>query len=555
MTINELVSRAKSSWFDKPYLQLRNGETLTIHSFGTVISHAEEIAGGLITRGIKPGDRIALLSENRPEWVVSYLAILLSGATVVPLDSLMAPFEIANVLNMARARMLITTRRFASAIESVLAGRIQGPPIFLMDAEADESIRKIPQKPGIALPAVKSTDLASVIFTSGTTGYSKGVMLSHGNLCGDLQCILDADVLRPNDNFHLLLPLHHTFSCTVNMLGALAVGARLQFATSYKSRDILDDIRITGITMLVGVPQVFENMAAGLRRGIADAPLSKRVLFKITYAVSKTLTTIEIPAGKTLFKSVREKAGLGTLRLLISGGAALPSEVNKFFVNLGFMLIQGYGLTETSPVLSVNLPGKNRIGSVGTALPGVTFKIENPDSDGVGEICAKGPMVMQGYFEKPDVTAEVLRDGWFHTGDAGYLDADGYLHITGRLKNVIITGAGKNVHPEEIEATLDQSLYILASLVVGVPRKRTAGEELAAILVPDMSTVEADKERGHEVDLKAELEKAVQGYNSSVPAYRRIRQWQMRNEDFEKTSTRKIKRFRYQDVFQPVSEA
>jgi long-chain acyl-CoA synthetase len=164
-------------------------------------------------------------------------------------------------------------------------------------------------------------------------------------------------------------------------------------------------------------------------------------------------------------------------------------------------------------------------------------------------------MVMQGYFEKPDVTADVLRDGWFHTGDSGYLDSHGYLHITGRLKNVIITGAGKNVHPEEIEVALEQSPYILESLVVGVPRKRTAGEELAAILLPDMAAVEADKERGHNTDLKVELEKAVQHYNSSVPAYRRIRQWQMRTEEFEKTSTRKIKRFKYVDVFQPVSES
>jgi long-chain acyl-CoA synthetase len=551
-TVNELVAKARQDWPDRPYLQIRAGQSVSALTFREVAAHAETVAAALIERGVRPGDRVALLSDNRPGWIVSYFAILLTGAVVVPLDSLMAPSEISGVLEMSHACLLITTAKFTDAVRSVHGGSA-GTEICSMDELVATVPPADPRSPTV-LPSVRPDDPAAILFTSGTTGHSKGAVLSHRNLCSDVKAIADAGVIEPEDNFLLLLPLHHTYSSTVNMLGSMALGARATFATSFKSRDILDDIRIARITMLVGVPQVFENLMISIRRGVTGASFVRRLLFHILFGVSTACSALGLAAGRALFRSLRDRIGLGSLRLMISGGAALRPEVNRFFERLGFSLLQGYGLTETSPVLSVNLPGRNRIGTVGPPLPGVSLRIDNPDSYGIGEICAQGPMVMQAYSENPQATAEALKDGWFHTGDAGRIDRDGFLHITGRLKSVIVTGAGKNVYPEEIEARLNLSPYILDSLVLGLDRKRGTGEELTAIIVPDVTVIQTEQERGHVVDIQEEVRKVVETYNHSVPAYRRIRQWRLRNEEFEKTSMRKTKRYLYRDVFTSSSD-
>lgn len=547
-TINGLLAHARQTWPERTYLQVRTGEKLTAYNYRQVVVRSEAMARDLIARGILPGERVALLSENRPAWIIAYYGILLAGGVVVPVDSLMSPSEIATVLRMAQARLLITTRKFLDAVNPIQADTAARVDALLLEALPDLSVPMPPDGAGVALPEANPDDLAVIIFTSGTTGFSKGVMLTHGNLCADVQGIVNAEILAPDDNFHLLLPLHHTYSATVNMLGSLALGAQATFATSYKSRDILDDIRIAKVTMLVCVPQVLENLMIGIRRAVLDASWHKRTAFRAFYALSGALWKIGYPAGRTLFHGLREKASLQSLRRMVSGGAALRPEVNHFFQRLGFNLLQGYGLTETSPVVAVNPPWHNRIGSVGIALPGAEIRIENPDSSGVGEICVRGELVMKGYFENPSATEEVLRDGWFHTGDAGYIDRDGYLFITGRIKNIIVTGGGKNVYPEEIEAILNMCPCVLESLVIGFERSKGGGEELAALLVPNAAYVETERERGNTVDVNVELKKAVDDYNESVPPYRKIRQWQIRSEEFEKTSTRKIRRYLYKDV-------
>lgn len=549
-TLPELLSAAARKWPNRTYLQTREGEHIHEHSFAEVRQTAQALATGLLAWGVHPGDRIALLSENRVEWVTAYFGILCAGAIAVPLDSLMEPSEIVAILHAARAKMLLTTRKFEVALRAAAPNAVAELPVFLLEAEAGAaSLAHLAQHPvDRPLPAAAPDSVAVIIFTSGTTGYSKGVVLMHSNLTSDVMAFVQTGLISPDDNFHLILPLHHTYSSTVNMLGALAVGARATFGTSYKSRDIVDDIRIGKVTLLVGVPQIFENMMNGMLRAVSEAPRVKRMLFRTFYRVSQWSDALGMPLGQSLFRSLRRKAGLDGLRAMISGGAALPPFVNRFFQRLGFALLQGYGLTETSPVVSVNLPGRNRIGSVGPALPGVAFKIENPDASGVGEICVRGPMVMQGYFENPEATAAVLRDGWFHTGDAGYLDRDGYLFITGRIKNIIVTAAGKNIYPEEIEARLNAAPYILESLVLpDIGRK--GGEELAALIVPDAAALAAANDRGEEVDLESAVNFAVEEYNRAAPAYRRLRKWRIYDGEFEKTSTRKIRRYIYKSAF------
>lgn len=550
-TLSALLAHAAQQWPDRTCLQTRAGDVLHTRTFAEVHATARSLAAGLRAWGLHPGDRIALLAENRVEWVTAYFGILNAGAVVVPLDSLMQPGEIIDVLKIARVKLLLTTRRFERALRAAAPDLLAELPVFLLEADAGvESVACLAAH-GVdePLPAVDPAAIAVILFTSGTTGYSKGVVLTHANLCSDVDAIVQTGLITPADNFHLLLPLHHTYSSTVNMLCALAVGARATFGTSYKSRDIVDDIGIAGVTLLVGVPQIFENMMTGLRRAVADAPLHKRLLFHLLFRVTQAAELAGVPLGKTLFRSLRRKAGLDSLRILISGGAALPPVVNRFFQRLGFTLLQGYGLTETSPVISVCLPDRNRIGSVGPALPGVTFKIDNPDASGIGEICVQGPMVMQGYYEHPEATAAVLHDGWFHTGDAGYVDREGFLFITGRIKNVIVTAAGKNVYPEEIEAQLNAAPYILESLVLPYVRRKGGGEELAALIVPDAAAIAAEAERGTVVDVDAAIKAAVDEYNGNVPMYRRLRKWRLHDSEFGKTSTRKIRRYLYKSAF------
>lgn len=545
-TINGLLNRARELWPDRPYLQVRVAQTLTTLTFREVAREAETAAHVLIQKGVQPGDRVALLCENRPAWVSSYFAILLAGGVVVPLDSLMSPPEIVNVLKMAKSSLIMTTSRFLEALTAVEAFRELSAVHLLLERDLPTAI---PTAAPSAFHSPQASDVAVIIFTSGTTGFSKGVVLTHGNLCSDVQAIMDAGVLHEDDAFLLLLPLHHTFSSTVNMLGALALGARALFATSYKSRDIVDDVRIGQVSMLVCVPQVYENLMIGIRRAVSESPPVKRLLFRALYALSAALYPLGIPAGRLFFASLRHKAGMKTLRHMVSGGAALPPEINRFFEYLGFELLQGYGLTETSPVLSVNRPDRRRIGSVGPVLPGIELRIDSPDKDGIGEICARGPVVMQGYYENPGASAEVLKDGWLHTGDAGYLDKDGFLFITGRIKNLIVTGAGKNVYPEEIEAQLNLSPCILESLVVGRKEKRGAGEELVAMIVLDKAYLDFEIAHGRTVDAEAEIKQVVDAYNQSAPSYRRIREWKIRGEEFQKTSTRKIRRYLYSREF------
>jgi long-chain acyl-CoA synthetase len=545
-TIIGLLARARKLWPDRPYLQVRVAQTVHSLTFKDVAEQAETSARILLQKGVRPGDHVALLSDNRPSWVTSYFAILLTGAVVVPVDSLMSPPEIVNVLKMAEVRLMVTTSRFLDALMTVEAFREVSAECLLLDRSLTADGKPPTDSP---FPLPQPSDVAAIIFTSGTTGFSKGVVLTHANLCADLQAIEDAGVLREDDSFLLLLPLHHTYSSTVNMLGALALGSRALLATSYKSRDIVDDVRIGELSMLVGVPLVFEKLMTAIRRAVSDSPPAKRLLFRTLYSLSAALHGLGIPAGRLFFRSLRRAAGMRTLRHMISGGAALPPEVNRFFEYLGFELLQGYGLTETSPVLCVNRPRHMRIGSVGPPLPGIELRIESPDENGIGEICARGPVVMQGYHENPQATADVLKDGWLHTGDAGYLDQTGRLHITGRIKNLIVTGAGKNVYPEEIEAQLNLSPCILESLVVGRRDKRGAGEELAAMIVPDKGYLEWEIEHGRHVNVEVEIKRVVDSYNDSAPAYRRIRQWKISDSEFEKTSTRKIRRYLYSREF------
>jgi long-chain acyl-CoA synthetase len=322
-------------------------------------------------------------------------------------------------------------------------------------------------------------------------------------------------------------------------------GCKIVFARSYKSSDILEDIQQNGVKIMCGVPLMFEKMFLGFNRKIGKLPVHRRLLFSMLFRVSCTGLRLNRYWGKYLFRSVLEKAGLDRVRMFVSGGAALPFRVGQFLNALGLATVQGYGLSETSPVLSVNPVERNRYWTVGPPLNGVEIRVLQTDTSRRGQIAARGPMVMMGYFKNPEATAEVIKDGWFLTGDIGSIDSDGYLTITGRSKNVIVSSAGKNIYPEEIEAYLNLSPLILESLVMGMKSRTTGEEEIAAVIVPNresiMQSVDSPNGLGQH-DIENMVRDEVRSVCARLADFKRVKQVYISYEELPKTTTKKIKR-------------
>ena len=539
----------------------RNGQydEITYREFA---ERVDRFAAGLIRQGIEPGDHVSVLGENRPEWAIAYMAIHRAGAVVVPLDSLLKAGEFRHIIGDAGVKTVIVSSKFVADILEVRDAIGEPTTIICMDddrADADEGILAMGTVMTDELPEtwpdVTLDSLAAIIYTSGTTGQSKGVMLSQMNLGSDAAYSYQTIFFGDNDNFLSVLPLHHTFECTGGFLLAVYGSSSITYARSLKSRDIIEDAKNTNATIMLGVPLLFEKMMEGIQRKLAQQPATKRALISTLFGIEKVGRKVGLKLGGKLFHSLRDKAGLATLRLLISGGAALPPHVAEWFNSLGFLLFQGYGLTETSPVTNINRLDLIVHSSVGQPLPNCEVKIIDA-VDGHGEICVRGPMVMVGYYKNDEATREVIdEEGWFHTGDIGYLDEIDRLFISGRKKNVIVTPSGKNVYPEEVEHHINQSPYVLESLVIGRPIIGTTSEDVYAMIVPHYEYFdEQGTERGKEYTTE-EIEKIVRdevrAAIDNIAEYKRPKQFEIRSEEFEKTSTKKVKRFLYKQ--KPIS--
>ncbi len=396
----------------------------------------------------------------------------------------------------------------------------------------------------------KEEDLAAIVYTSGTTGVPKGVMLTHGNIASNVAAGLQFIDLGPHDNMISVLPLHHTFECTCGFLAPLAAGGRVTYVESLKSYQLIAAMKETGMTIMLAVPLLYRLFFDGILREVEEKGPVFKFLFSTLYWISKFfIVVIGFNLGSKLFGSLHRKLG-GKLRFWVSGGAAIDPELLKNYEVLGITIIQGYGLTESSPILSACDLKHNRIGSAGRALPGVEVKIFDPDGRGVGEIIARGPNIMQGYYKRKDFTAEVIKNGWLHTGDVGYLDDDGYLYITGRQKDVIVTGAGVNVYPEEIEFVLNKIPFIKESCVFGQKMReglRQGMEQVQVVIVPNYEYFETfAAQQGLTMDgdlIKKTINREIAEFNSHIADYKRIEKVMISDADLPKTTTRKIKRF------------
>jgi len=551
LTIPEMLKRSAELFPNSIALSNWKDEGFRSITYSELEAKVSLFARGLNSLGIQKNDKVGIFCENRPEWGMVYLGILRSGGVVVPLDPLLKCSEIKVLVRDSGMKGLVTSNKFiADSVETtkkipgfeflICVDETKGDGIFSFS----EALAK-GRDNDCRFPGIVPEDVAVIIYTSGTTGKSKGVMLTHKNILSDVQGTKEALELYPWDNFLSVLPLHHTLECTAGLLIPLSSGCRVTYARSLKSKEILEDMKNFGATLLIGVPLLYEKLFTGLKKSIQKKSFFARFTFRICFNLAKiSKKSIGMNLGKMVFKNLRKKAGLSSIRILVCGAAPLSATIPECFDLLGIKFLQGYGLTETSPVLTLNPYSKPKYLSVGKAIPGAELKIFEPDRDGVGEILAKGDMVMKGYYNNHKESEKVLKDGWLHTGDFGWKDKEGYFYIAGRKKNVIVTSAGKNVYPEEVENQLLQSPYILEALVLG--RKVSEGvEEVGAVIVPNYEYIKqasGDQARDEEkikILIKDEIAKCCQG----IADYKRVKHFRIRQDEFEKTSTRKIKRF------------
>ena len=508
-------------------------------------------AAQLEALGVKDGDRVGLQSENRPEWGLAYLAIMATGAVVVPLDAQLRAQEVGEILATSEARTCVVSAKQRRVLDEVKRDRLPQLALVSLDDEADlpgwaKAQREFANAPARE-PRARAGDLAVILFTSGTTGHAKGVMLSHSNLLHNVEAVARTFELGPADRLLSVLPLHHTFESTGGFLCPMRVGASVAYARGLASRELREDMQSSNATLFIAVPLLYEKLLSAIHRGIADAPLGRRLVVQSLLLVTRLLRHLAgRRVGRSLLRPVREKAGLGRLRFFVCGAAPLATDVFWGFIDLGMPVLEGYGLTETSPVACANRPHRPNPGGVGWPLQGVEVRIVDPDAEGNGEIAIRGPNVMIGYYKNPAGTAEVLRDGWLYTGDLGRFLPDGRVRITGRLKNMIATAAGKKIYPEEIEVHLTNSPYVLEVVVAGGRDARGEREEVHAHIFPNLQTLEAlAKATGKTFDdafVETTLRQDVEARCKALAPYKHVKRVIVHKEEFAKTTTGKIRR-------------
>ncbi|UZQ86219.1 AMP-binding protein [Thermoclostridium stercorarium] len=513
-----------------------------------------ELGTALLDLGLKNA-KIAVMSENRYEWCLTYLAVVNGVGIIVPLDRELPLNEVVSLLTRSEATAIVTSANYIQNIINIKKNLPDLKYIISMDPPGEENnegviyLSDLLEKGRTLIEAgnrdyidapIDPNEMRMLIFTSGTTDKSKGVMLSHRNICADIMGVSQLLTADTRDSILSILPLHHTYECTAGFLTMIYLGVSIGFCEGL--RYISKNIQEYKPSIMMSVPLILENVYNKIEKNTKKE--NKYFKFKFGLFIAPLLAKLGFKdIQKKMFKEVHESLG-GRLRLIISGASALNPKVSKAFRAMGFNLLQGYGLTECSPIVTVNRIKEYKDGSVGLPLPGVEIKIDNPGRDKVGEIVVKGDNVMLGYFKNEEATREVLKDGWLYTGDYGRIDKDGFLYITGRKKNVIVTKNGKNIYPEDIELYLNQSPYILESLVYGVNDPGDDETKICAQIVPKMEAIEEElgktptDEELHKIIL-AEVKKV----NKKLSSYKRIQHFDIRKEEFEKTTTKKIKRY------------
>jgi long-chain acyl-CoA synthetase len=512
----------------------------------------DALGTALIGLGLKD-KRIAVIAENRYEWALSYLAVLNGVGIVVPIDKELPQNEIKSLLARSKANAVIFSNNILSHIQKIASENNNIEYLINMDATESKNnvlaLNTLLEKGRKSLNNGDTTFINAkidpkalniLLFTSATTDTSKAVMLSHENLAANLMAMSSMTYIDPTDIFLSVLPIHHTYECTCGFLCPLYRGAAIAYCEGL--RHIPKNLQEANATIMLAVPLIFEAIHRRIWDQAKKTKSSNKL--KIGIKISNILRKFGVDITRKLFSPVYNNFG-SNIRLFISGAASIDANVAKGFRDLGIAFIQGYGLTECSPIVALNRDVDFKDAAAGLPLPGLDLKIDNPNDEGIGEIIVKGPSVMLGYYEDPDSTSKYLKNGWFYTGDLGYIDKDNFINITGRKKHVIVTKNGKNIYPEEIEILLNRSPYIKESLVYGKSDEVYGDIVVSAIIVPDIDTIYElykDKEPTKE-EVYDLIKKEVKEVNKKLVIYKYIRDFTLRENEFAKTTTKKIKRY------------
>ena len=522
-------------------------ETKLTQTYSQALANIEVLAQWMAAQGIKKGDHVAVSGKNSPEWSVVYLATLFAGGVIIPIDYGLHEKEIDNLLRASEPKLFfVDEEKYDHYKNSDKASLIYS----LSKKHQDTFVYNLKTDTVSTIEPATEYDTAAILFTSGTTGTPKGVMLSHRNLVSCAYIAQTNMEILPTDVFYALLPIHHSYTMLAVFIEAISVGAEIVFAKSMVVSRMLKELKAGKITMLLGVPLLFNKLLAGIMKGIKEkGPVVNAIMQGLINFAFFCRNHFGFNPCKKLFKSVLNKASLGTIRIMISGGGPLASSIVKKYQGFGLDFVQGYGLTETSPIVALNPKENFKVESVGQFFhPYMEMKIDNPDEKGIGEVLIKGSMIMQGYYNNEEETKKVLTDdGWFSSGDLGWIDNDNYLYLVGRAKNMIVTEGGKNVFPEEIENAFqlytDIDQITIQGYIMDAERK---SEGIEALVFPsddllkrlDVSrTDESAKNRIYD-----EISNVIQAVNKELAVYARISKITVLDEALEMTTTKKVKR-------------
>jgi len=605
-TIDQLIGQSCERNENRTALREKRAGRWNDITYGELWTKSARAAAALPPKRFRPGEHAAIIAAGSPRWVAAYLGIMRRGGVAVPIDKELKATELRHVLSDCEAKVLFTEQAYLDTILELLDDLPKLERLVLLDHDdielsrgeeidalieawkdlvashgiPDDKVRRIEALAREVVNAAADTsgsdrknlkvldlfapervnlnklaksgrlvffsqlepaadlvpsdrrpeDTAVILYTSGTTGRSKGAMLSHANIVSNIQAAVKHFELDSSMTTLSFLPINHVFEQVCGILLPLSLGGTVSFAESLKR--LGENLAEVKPSFLLGVPAVYRLVLDRIRKRINSQPMAR-----VLYANPLTRGIVT--------RKIRQSVGENTK--FVSGGAALDPEIARGYHELGLRLFQGYGITETSPVISAEAPGRQKAGTVGPLLEGVQVRIDNPNEEGIGEIVVRGPNVMQGYYKRPEETAEVLRDGWYRTGDLGRMDEDGYLSICGRVKNLIVTPNGKNVYPEEVENELLKSPYIAEVMVYGHKVSPTA-EEVYAVIYPDQEQLdnyqrEKKKTPLSRADVEELIRREVLSCGKRLADYKRIKKFTLRDDEFPKTTTRKIKRY------------
>jgi len=553
-TFYDRFLECEERWPNNVALELQRNDQIESCTYADLRQMAESVGRWIGENKFALGSRLAIVADNHPRWVAAYLGIIASGCTVVPLDTALHADQLAKLLKDSGSSVLFCDAKHATTAREAVADL--NVDLILMDPErmAHDSAEKhwLGNLPAIFeggsgnfQPALSQAEnIASLLYTSGTTADPKGVMLTHANMLGEVEAVFNWVELGPGDALLGVLPMFHVLAQMANLMIPLVKGARVVYLESLNTTELLRALRDRNITAFAVVPQFFYLIHQRIFEEIKKRGVLTQRAFGILVALNRNLQKVGINAGPTLFRKVHETLGK-KMRYLVTGGSRFDPAIARDFYDLGVDVLQAYGLTETTAAVFANSPGNNVIGSVGKAMKGVEAKIVDlrPDEDvgpATGEVVLRGAVVMKGYWNRPDATAAVLRDGWLYTGDLGYFDADQNLFLTGRKKEVIVLSNGKNIYPEEVEAHYLKSPYIKELAVIGLEGKLgEGGDRLHAVIVPNFDVLRQKKI----VNAKEILRFDIEGLSQQIASTKRIGSYEIWQEDLPRTTTRKIKRF------------